>query len=113
MRVRLPIGEPYKALLVPQAALGTDQGRKYLLVVGRDNVVEYRPVTLGPEQPDGFQVVFPEKMVRGDKGLRAAADGDADTSTASRRPTGLSSAACSGCTPACEVEVRDQSSDRP
>ena len=79
VRVRLPIGPPYKALLVPQAALGTDQGRKYLLAIGDDNVVEYRPVTPGPEQADGMQVVFPEKMVRTADGLRPAGGGDQDT----------------------------------
>jgi RND family efflux transporter MFP subunit len=32
-RTRVPIGEPYKAVLVPDAALQTDQGRKYVYVV--------------------------------------------------------------------------------
>jgi multidrug efflux system membrane fusion protein len=33
MRVRLPIGDPHKALLIPQQALGSDQGQKYVYVV--------------------------------------------------------------------------------
>jgi RND family efflux transporter MFP subunit len=46
-RVRVPIGEKQKALLVVDRAIGTDQGQKYLLSVKSDNVVEYRPVKLG------------------------------------------------------------------
>jgi len=72
VRVRLPIGEPHSAILVPQAAIGTDQGKKYLLVVNDQNVVEYRPVTLGAQQPDTFQVVLPVKMIRTKDGLRPA-----------------------------------------
>jgi len=79
VRVRLPIGPSYKALVVPQAAVGADQGRKYLLAVGENDVVEYRPVTTGPEQADEMQVVFPEKMVRTSDGLRPAHDGDQNT----------------------------------
>jgi RND family efflux transporter MFP subunit len=32
-RVRLPIGSPHKEVLIPEEAIGTDQGRKYLYVV--------------------------------------------------------------------------------
>ena len=45
--VRIALGEPYKALLVVDRALGTDQGQKYLLTVDDKNVVQYRPVTPG------------------------------------------------------------------
>jgi RND family efflux transporter MFP subunit len=46
VRVRIP-EEQLNALLVPDAALGSDQGGRYLLVVGNDNVVQQRNVTLG------------------------------------------------------------------
>ena len=47
-RVRVAVGEPYKALLVAERALAaTDQGQKYVLVVDDKNVVQYRPVTPG------------------------------------------------------------------
>ncbi len=72
VRIRLPIGSPHEAILVPQDAVGTDQGKKYLKVVGDKNVVEYRPITLGAQQPDGLQVVIPAKMVRTKDGLRQA-----------------------------------------
>ena len=39
---------PQPALLVPDAALGSDQGGRYVLVVNKDNVVEQRNVQPGP-----------------------------------------------------------------
>ena len=36
------------ALLVPDVALGSDQGGRYVLVVNKDNVVEQRKVEIGP-----------------------------------------------------------------
>jgi multidrug efflux pump subunit AcrA (membrane-fusion protein) len=36
-----------EALLVPDTALGSDQGGQYVLVVGSDNVVQQRHVTPG------------------------------------------------------------------
>ncbi|MFO0909012.1 MAG: efflux RND transporter periplasmic adaptor subunit [Isosphaeraceae bacterium] len=47
MRVRLPIGSARKALMVPEQALGSDQGKKYLYVVDEKNEVVYRPVKVG------------------------------------------------------------------
>jgi RND family efflux transporter MFP subunit len=45
------------AIVVNERAIGTDLGGKYVLVVGEDNVVEQRYVTLGPIQDDGTVVV--------------------------------------------------------
>lgn len=56
VRVRLPIGDPTRSLLVSERAIGTDQGTKYVLVVNDQNVVEYRPVTLGPLS-EGMRVI--------------------------------------------------------
>jgi RND family efflux transporter MFP subunit len=56
VRVLLPIGEPYRALLVPEAALATDQGQKFLYVIGADDKVEYRRVKVG-QLVDGLRVV--------------------------------------------------------
>jgi RND family efflux transporter MFP subunit len=47
VRVRLPIGSPYKALVIPDEALQSDQGKKFLYVVDADNKVQYRSVKLG------------------------------------------------------------------
>ena len=57
VRVRLTVGEPYKALLVSDRAVLSDQGRKYVYVVDADNKVQYRPVTTGPLQPHGLRVI--------------------------------------------------------
>ncbi len=56
-RVRVPASPPYEALLVPQEAIGTEQTRKYVLVVGADNAVSERFVTLGQATADNMQVV--------------------------------------------------------
>jgi RND family efflux transporter MFP subunit len=48
VRVRVPVGEHKNALLVPDTALGADQGGRYLLVINKDNVVEQRKVEIGP-----------------------------------------------------------------
>jgi len=46
-RMRVAGSGRYKALLVPEEAIGTDQNERFLLVVGQDDVVEARPVELG------------------------------------------------------------------
>jgi RND family efflux transporter MFP subunit len=55
-RVRLLGSGDYSATLVEDRAIGTDQSNKYVLVVGSDNKVEYRKVTLG-RLIDGLRVV--------------------------------------------------------
>jgi RND family efflux transporter MFP subunit len=50
VRVRLATSDRYKALLVPQRAVGTDQGRHFVYVVNDKGVVESRPVILGPHE---------------------------------------------------------------
>ncbi len=57
-RVRVPISDSYQALLVSEAAIGTDQGQKFVLVVSDQNVVEKRFVKTGPLQDDGLRVVM-------------------------------------------------------
>jgi RND family efflux transporter MFP subunit len=46
-RVRVPIGDPHKSLLVTERALDTDQGQKVVYIVDKDNRVVARPVRLG------------------------------------------------------------------
>ncbi|HEY0849683.1 MAG TPA: efflux RND transporter periplasmic adaptor subunit [Bradyrhizobium sp.] len=55
-RVRLIGSAPYEALLLPDAAIATDQSRKIVFVVNNENVVEVRPVILGPLD-DGLRVI--------------------------------------------------------
>jgi RND family efflux transporter MFP subunit len=47
VRVRVPLGPPQDSLLVPDVALGSDQGGRYVLIVNKDNVVEQRKVEIG------------------------------------------------------------------
>ena len=46
VRVRVP-GPGQERLLVPDVAIGADQGGRYVLVINADNVVEQRPITAG------------------------------------------------------------------
>ena len=48
VRVRVPFEQQKDALLVPDAALGSDQSGRYVLVVNGENVVEQRKVKTGP-----------------------------------------------------------------
>jgi len=46
-----------RAVLVTERAVGTDQEKKFVLVVGEGNKAEYREVTLGPSA-NGLRVVL-------------------------------------------------------
>jgi RND family efflux transporter MFP subunit len=57
VRVRVPMpAEDTPELLLPDTALGSDQGGRYVLVVNADNIVEQRKVTTGP-LADGLRVI--------------------------------------------------------
>ena len=55
-RVRLLGSDKHLATMVQDQAIGTDQDRKFVLVLKSDNTVEYRPITLG-RVVDGLRVV--------------------------------------------------------
>jgi RND family efflux transporter MFP subunit len=74
VRVRFPVGPPHEALLVPQAAVGTDLGKKFVYVVNDKNIVEGREITPGPQQAGGMQVVEPVKMSVTRDGVRLEMD---------------------------------------
>jgi RND family efflux transporter MFP subunit len=57
VRIRVPVGEPYQALLVADRALLSDQGQKFLYVVQDDKPVR-RLVDVGPLK-GGLRVVMP------------------------------------------------------
>jgi RND family efflux transporter MFP subunit len=46
-RMRIPGSGRYRALLIPDAAIGADQDERFVLVVGANDVVERRPVKPG------------------------------------------------------------------
>jgi multidrug efflux system membrane fusion protein len=76
VRIRLAVGGPYKALLVPDRVVLTDQGRKYVFVVDAEGKAQHRRVTVGRLQDDGLRLIAeglrPEDRVAvgGLKGLR-------------------------------------------
>ena len=55
-RVRLSSNDRHAATLIQDQAVGTDQDRKFVLVLKADSTVEYRPITLGPIV-DGLRTV--------------------------------------------------------
>jgi RND family efflux transporter MFP subunit len=55
-RVRVPGSPPYTALLIPDAAIGSEQVRKYVLVVDDGGVVRQKYVTLG-QLDQGLRVI--------------------------------------------------------
>jgi RND family efflux transporter MFP subunit len=55
-RIQLAVTPPAEALLVPDAAIGTEQVRKFVYVVGNDNVATPKYVTLG-QVVDGLRVI--------------------------------------------------------
>jgi RND family efflux transporter MFP subunit len=46
-RVQVPASTPYQALMLPDAAIATEQARKFVYVIDQDNVARLRYVTLG------------------------------------------------------------------
>jgi multidrug efflux system membrane fusion protein len=65
VRIRLAVSEQPDALVVPQTALGSSQLGKYVYVVGKDNKVDMRLVSLGPT--DGKLVAITKGISEGDQ----------------------------------------------
>ena len=63
VRVRVPIGAAYETLFVPERALGSDQGQKFLYLVDKDNKAVYKQVkvalSVGP-LPAGMAAILKE-----------------------------------------------------
>jgi len=47
-RVRVPGSARHSAVLIPDQAVGTDQGQKFVYVLNDQDMVEYRTIKLGP-----------------------------------------------------------------
>ena len=56
-RVRLTLDDPREQLLVPERAIGVDQGQRFVYVVDDKNAVQYRKVSVG-QVYDGKQVIL-------------------------------------------------------
>lgn len=55
-RVRVPVGDPTKEILVTERCIGTNQARKFVYVVNEKNVAESRDVVLG-RTADDLQII--------------------------------------------------------
>jgi RND family efflux transporter MFP subunit len=64
-RIRVPGSLPHTTLLVPDAALGTEQSRKYVLVVDDNNTVHLKYVT--PAQLEGGLRAVKEGLAANDR----------------------------------------------
>ncbi len=56
-RIRVPGSPTYNALLVPDAAIGSEQIKKFVLVVDNDNTAVAKYVTLGQLVDDNLRVI--------------------------------------------------------
>jgi len=55
-QLRMGRSKPTPALLISERAVGTDQSKKFVMVVGNDNMAAYREVVLGPSV-EGLRIV--------------------------------------------------------
>jgi len=87
-RVRLVSSGTETVALAPEKALGEDLGKRFVLVLTKDNHVDYRPVTLGPAI--GELRVIREGLKPGDQivvsGLQKVKPGDPVTPVPSAQP---------------------------
>jgi RND family efflux transporter MFP subunit len=64
-RLTMTTSAPYQATLVPERAVGTDQNRKTVVVVGADGQPQFRVVQLGALQ-DGMRVLLGDAVKPGE-----------------------------------------------
>src|SRR5262249_5618190 len=48
VRIRFQVGDVHAATVVPEEAIGADQGQKFVYVVNDKNEIEYRKIKTGP-----------------------------------------------------------------
>jgi len=94
-RIRVPGSPPYTALLVPDAAIGTEQARKYVQVVDDGGIVRQRYVTLGVLDgslrvvKDGLTAsdrVIVNGLMRARPGAKVTVEEEASPATAPKSP---------------------------
>jgi RND family efflux transporter MFP subunit len=55
-RVTVGASDPYKGILLPDEAIGSDQDRRVVYALGENNIVNLKPVRIGP-RIDGYRVI--------------------------------------------------------
>jgi RND family efflux transporter MFP subunit len=102
-RLRVPGSPPHTALLVPDAAIGSEQVRKYVLVVDDTGAVKQKYVTLGQldgglrvikDGVDASDRVIVNGLVRARAGIKVNAQ-EQGAPAASQRPAAKTDAASS------------------
>ena len=56
-KARISVKPPYEALLVPDAVIASELSRKYVLVLGENNMAQRQYVELGTLEKDGMRVI--------------------------------------------------------
>jgi len=97
-RVRMAPAPPKRSLLVPEASIGAEQVRKFVLVVDAENVARSKYVTLGPVI-DGLRVVgglaaddnvVVNGLMRARPGVKVTPQrSDINSASAANPPTGI------------------------
>jgi membrane fusion protein, multidrug efflux system len=65
VRVRMPVGREHPGILIPEEALGSDQGQRFVYVVNDKDEAVYRRVKLGPQE--GKYRVIDEGIAPGER----------------------------------------------
>jgi RND family efflux transporter MFP subunit len=96
VRIKIPIGDAYDALLIPERAIATDQSIKYVYVVDSDGIAKRRNVELGDARGEmriiksgvevgdqvivkGLQRVKPDQKVEAEEAKSEPSAATADT----------------------------------
>lgn len=95
-RVQLAISAPAEALLVPDAAIGTEQVRKFVFTLNADNVATPKYVTLGRlvgtlrvvEGLDANDTIIVNGLMRVRPGVKVTPQQASEAKTADNLPTG-------------------------
>lgn len=57
VKIHVPYRNVRDALLIPEASIGTNQTGRFVYIVGRDNKIELKPVTVGVLESDGMREI--------------------------------------------------------
>lgn len=57
VKVIVPYKSVPKAIVIPEASLGTNQGGRYVYLVGPDDTIVFRQVEVGVLTPDGMREI--------------------------------------------------------
>lgn len=57
VKIHVPYRNVRDALLIPESSIGTNQTGRFIYIVGRDNRIELKPVTVGVLEADGMREI--------------------------------------------------------